>query len=979
MAATIKPIERNSVHQIQSGQVIVDLCSVVKELVENSIDAKSTSIDVRFRNQGLDFIEVQDNGTGISPVNHSYIALKHHTSKLTAFSDIDSLNSFGFRGEALSSLCALSHLVVTTCVEADVPKGSRLSFDPTGVLTDTTVVASPRGTTVSVSGLFHNLPVRRRELERNIKREWQKVCVVLNQYACIQTNVKFSVSQQPSRGNRVVLFSTRGNPTTRGNIINIFGARIMSALVPVDLSLDLHTTTSKLDVAAVAGRRTNDCQVRLIGHVSRPSSGDGRQTPDRQMFFVNGRPCGLPQIAKTFNEAYRSYNVSQSPFILVDIRLDTNRYDVNVSPDKLSVFLHDQDQLLKALRTSLDDLFESYQSAIPLSQLKDGSRQQRGADDDTPAPKESSFMRPGQVPKIRLDTSQSRPEILSTCSPVPRSGASRQSWQSTESDESEPAFHHGIKGSSIRQTLGTTSRIASSSGSGIDGSSHMKTRSSMVKLDTETPAYEARCPQSSRGRKGILATFSALDTALSPLTGPVHHQDQDSVSNTVEESLPPADHPIQEECDSEQATLSLQPSKPEIPLTTAANGPENLAIGETSFPRSVISTGIAETGIGEDCGKQHLNCLTSQNASRFTALSTKDGECAVKSAQGDSPDSLSNVTLPNEIESYTILPNDNSGRTLDETPGPISISSPADKLISFDGRLRRNSPLLGATQRIQVKEENVRRFMNYLIFDMLQESDNLQIVSMQEEDDAPDAETQLTVTIARDHFSRMRIVGQFNKGFIITVRPAAPRDTEDSRARHDELFILDQHASDEKYNFERLQRSTIVQPQNLALPKSLQLTSIEEEVLSENMAAIEANGFRIGFDTSDACSPGFRCQLLALPLSRDTTFDLDDLEELITMLGDEASISGPIPRPSKVRKMFAMRACRGSVMIGQALTPKQMTTLVRQMGELEKPWNCPHGRPTMRHVCRLEAWKNKSWKADEVACLSSAWIAFMED
>ncbi|PHH70672.1 hypothetical protein CDD80_5798 [Ophiocordyceps camponoti-rufipedis] len=897
MAATIKPIERNSVHQIQSGQVIVDLCSVVKELVENSIDAGSTTIDVRFKNQGLDLIEVQDNGAGISPSSHSYVALKHHTSKLTTFSDLASLHSFGFRGEALSSLCALSHLVITTCVEADVPKGSRLSFDPTGVLTDTSVVASPRGTTVSVSGLFHNLPVRRRELERNIKREWQKVCVLLNQYACIQTNVKFSVSQQPSRGNRMVLFSTRGNPTTRGNIINIFGARIMSALVPVDLSLDLHTTASKLDVAAVAGRHTNDCQVRLVGHVSRPSSGDGRQTPDRQMFFVNGRPCGLPQIAKTFNEAYRSYNVSQSPFIFVDVRLDTNRYDVNVSPDKLSVFLHDQDQLLKTLRTSLEDLFESYQSAIPLSQLKDGSRQQRGTDDGTPAPKDSSFMRPGQVPKTRLGTSQSGPETLSPCSPIPIPGARRESRQSTESDESEPAFDHESKGSPARQSLGKIRRVASSSGT--DGS-HIKTRSNIFNLDTETHADEARPAQSSWVRKGILTTPSALDTAASSLIGLVHHKAQDSVSDTVEESLPPADHLIQETYGPEQVTLSSQPSKPAIHLTTEANGPENAAIGEPLFSRSAIPTGITETRIGEDRGKQNLNPSNPQDAPRSTASRTKDEELTLP--QCDSPGNLSNVT-PDETEGYTTMPNDHSERTLDETPDPVSISNPADNLISLDDRLRRNSPLTGVTQRIQVKEENVRRYMNNLIFDMLQESDNPQIASIQEEDDAPDAETQLTVTIARDHFSQMRIVGQFNKGFIITVRPAAPRDTDDSRARHDELFILDQHASDEKYNFERLQRSTIVQPQSLALPKSLQLTSLEEEVVSENMAAIEANGFKIGFDTSDACSPGSRCQLLALPLSRDTTFNLDDLEELIAMLGDEPFLSGPIPRPSKVRKI----------------------------------------------------------------------------
>ncbi|KAF4512984.1 hypothetical protein G6O67_000307 [Ophiocordyceps sinensis] len=323
MAASIKPIDGESVHRIQSGQVIADLCSVVKELVENSVDAGATNIDVRFKNQGLDLIEVQDNGSGISPANYPSVALKHHTSKLSTFTDIASLQTFGFRGEALSSLCALSNLAVTTCIQADVPKGSRLSFEPSGQLGNTVIVAAQRGTIVSVDSLFHNLPVRRRELERNIKREWQKVVALLSQYACIQTNVKLSVWQQPNQGKRVALFSTKGNPTTRENIINIFGAKTMSALVSMELDLVIQPTATAINPEPTAGAGTVINRVCVVGHISRPSPGDGRLTPDRQMFFVNGRPCGLPQFAKTFNEVYRSFNHSQSPFIFADVRLDT--------------------------------------------------------------------------------------------------------------------------------------------------------------------------------------------------------------------------------------------------------------------------------------------------------------------------------------------------------------------------------------------------------------------------------------------------------------------------------------------------------------------------------------------------------------------------------------------------------------------------------------------------------------------------------
>jgi DNA mismatch repair protein PMS2 len=144
-----------------------------------------------------------------------------------------------------------------------------------------------------------------------------------------------------------------------------------------------------------------------------------------------------------------------------------------------------------------------------------------------------------------------------------------------------------------------------------------------------------------------------------------------------------------------------------------------------------------------------------------------------------------------------------------------------------------------------------------------------------------------------------------------------------------------------------------------------------------NLPAIEANGFKVHFDISGDSPVGARCQLLALPLSRETTFDLADLEELISLLGDSSNESSHVPRPAKVRKMFAMRACRSSVMIGKALTQSQMYGLVKHMGEMDKPWNCPHGRPTMRHLCRLQSWDTKGWKNDIGVASGSSWAEFM--
>lgn len=221
--------------------------------------------------------------------------------------------------------------------------------------------------------------------------------------------------------------------------------------------------------------------------------------------------------------------------------------------------------------------------------------------------------------------------------------------------------------------------------------------------------------------------------------------------------------------------------------------------------------------------------------------------------------------------------------------------------------------------------------------------------------DDPSPEEGLSLIVLKEDFARMNIVGQFNLGFILAIRPLRCSTTTD------ELFIIDQHASDEKSNFERLQSTTIVQNQRLVHPYPLDLTAIEEEIILENDSALLKNGFLVDIDTSGDMPVGQRCKLISLPMSREVTFDLSDLEELITLLGDSTPSAHAAmenrPRPSKVRKMFAMRACRSSVMIGKSLSLTQMGKLVRRMGEIDKPWNCPHGRPTMRHVLGLREWE----------------------
>lgn len=187
------------------------------------------------------------------------------------------------------------------------------------------------------------------------------------------------------------------------------------------------------------------------------------------------------------------------------------------------------------------------------------------------------------------------------------------------------------------------------------------------------------------------------------------------------------------------------------------------------------------------------------------------------------------------------------------------------------------------------------------------------------------AEQELKTEINKRDFVRMELIGQFNLGFIIV-------------RLDDDLFIIDQHATDEKYNFETLQKTTVLQHQRLVLPQDLDITAVNEMILMNNLKVFEANGFQFDIDMERPVTK--RVKLIGKPFSKNWEFGKEDIDELIFMLQEGTSNASYLDtcRPSRVRAMFASRACRSSVMIGTALSKTDMRRLVDHMGTIEQPW-----------------------------------------
>ena len=353
--ASIKTLDKDSVHKICSGQVIFDLASAVKELIENALDSHATSIEIKLKESGVESIEVSDNGDGIDQENYSALALKHHTSKIQDFSDLSKVMSFGFRGEALNALCELSHKLTVITKKNNEQVGNLLEFGKNGELTSQKPTSRTKGTTVIVDKLFDVLPVRRGEMIRNVKKQYQKLLKVIQSYAVISVGTKIVVSDV-NQNNKNLIIATQLSTKLEDNISSIFGSKFLSSLIPLEVEIknDPDNGCINLDLEDSS---SNEILATVKGHVSKVGAGVGRNDNDRQFLFCNGRPVDLPKVTKSLNEVWRRYEMKHKPAFILNIQVPTDSVDINLSPDKREIVLIHEQKIIDALKERLDKLY----------------------------------------------------------------------------------------------------------------------------------------------------------------------------------------------------------------------------------------------------------------------------------------------------------------------------------------------------------------------------------------------------------------------------------------------------------------------------------------------------------------------------------------------------------------------------------------------------------------------------------------------
>jgi DNA mismatch repair protein MutL len=362
-------------NKIAAGEVIERPASVVKELVENALDAGATEIVVDLEEGGAKLVRVSDDGSGMGPEDLALAFTPHATSKLRDVSDLEHIASLGFRGEALASIGSVSRARIVSRIEGS-PTGFEIANEG-GRARGPDEAGARRGTTVEVRDLFFNTPARRRFLKRT-STELGRAVDLLQRLALAHVGVGFVVSHD---GRRV--FDVERAMDLRGRVRRAFGADLADALLPID---------------AVDGA------TRLTGFLAPPRL--ARRDTTRQMWFLNGRALRDKVLSRALKEAYRGVLMEgRQPVAFLSLAMDPSAVDVNVHPTKSEVRFRDERRLMGFLIAKLREVVRAADMATPGERMLD-RLERRG--EWRPAADLGSLAAPRTAEPGRVDTGELR-------------------------------------------------------------------------------------------------------------------------------------------------------------------------------------------------------------------------------------------------------------------------------------------------------------------------------------------------------------------------------------------------------------------------------------------------------------------------------------------------------------------------------------------------------------------------------------------
>ncbi|GJJ72316.1 DNA mismatch repair protein MLH1 [Entomortierella parvispora] len=333
---TIRRLDEAVVNRIAAGEIIHRPANALKELIENSLDARSTAIQVSIKDGGLKLLQIQDNGHGIKLEDMGIVCERFTTSKLRTFDDLSSMSTYGFRGEALASISHVAHVTITTktkdsncAYKASYSDGVIIPAKP-GATAEPKPCAGNNGTQISAEDLFYNVPTRRKAL-KNATEEYNRILSVVNKYAIHNAGVSFTCRKIGSNTPDV---HTTNTASVVDNIRQIYGSSVASELLSLEKSFPVFPLNIKGWISNA------NYSVKKFAF----------------LLFINHRSVDSPAIRKAIEAVYAAYLPKNShPWVYLALEMDPKNVDVNVHPTKREVHFMNEEEIITTICDAIQD------------------------------------------------------------------------------------------------------------------------------------------------------------------------------------------------------------------------------------------------------------------------------------------------------------------------------------------------------------------------------------------------------------------------------------------------------------------------------------------------------------------------------------------------------------------------------------------------------------------------------------------------
>ncbi|MGI6113603.1 MAG: DNA mismatch repair endonuclease MutL [Mahellales bacterium] len=350
--SNIKILDQSTANRIAAGEVIDGPVSVVKELVENSIDAGSSNITIEIKNGGKDYIRVSDDGMGMNEEDAQLAFERHATSKIQTIDDISRINSLGFRGEALASICSVAMVELQTKKHNEVT-GTYIE-NHGGKTIEKQQVGCNNGTTMVVKNLFYNVPARLKFLKSS-GVESSLITDLITRFILGNTNIAFKYYN-----NGKLILSTTGNGSLKDAAYIVYGREFSKHLLKIDYKMR---------------------DVKISGYIGRPSA--SKHNRSYQTFFINGRYIKHSILSNALEEGYKALIMKNKfPVAILNIMLDPHKIDVNVHPSKLMIKFKEEEEVYNAVCFGVKDILAKNHTIKTFQEYENQSEKTLSVEED---------------------------------------------------------------------------------------------------------------------------------------------------------------------------------------------------------------------------------------------------------------------------------------------------------------------------------------------------------------------------------------------------------------------------------------------------------------------------------------------------------------------------------------------------------------------------------------------------------------------